>query len=159
MSNNMFPQKKPDDKACSCFSPKIPYSCKPYCRDCYYSVAGECPSIDIGKTDVVYLCANYDGKKKEDYFDYANRVVEFYECCGRFIDKKTGENFDDIRDRLSNLYFERCRYIYNNKDEYIERCGKYGKDLSKFHEDLYWLKEVHKKHLKDNYSQYNYQKI
>lgn len=158
MSDSMFPQKKADD-SCSCWSPKKPYGCKPYCRDCHFVVTDEMPSIEVGITDVVYLCANYDGKKREDYFDHANRVVDFYSYCGGFKDKETGENFDDAYDRLSNLYFERCQYIYKNKDGYIEWCQKNDKDLSKFHEDLYRLKEVHKKHLKENYSQYNYQKF
>jgi len=156
---NMFPQKNADDEACSCFRPKMPYGVKPYCKDCYFVEITEEPSIEVGKTDVVYICANYDGKKREDYYDFATRRVNFYECCGGFIDKETGENFEDAYERLGALYFERCQYIYKNKDNYIEWAKEHKIDLTKFHSDLYWLKEVHKKHFENNYSQYNYQKF
>lgn len=155
----MFPEKKADEKACSCFKRKMPYGVKPYCRDCHFVDTGEIPSIEVGKTDTVYICVNYDGEKREGYLDYGNRTVDFYSFCGGFVDKETGETFDEAHDRLSNLYFERCQYIFNNKDKYVEWAKERDVDLEKFHSDLYWLGEVHKKHLEHNYPQYNYQKF
>jgi hypothetical protein len=129
------------------------------CRDCYFSIVGQTPSLELGQMDDVYMCANDNGIKSADPDLYTRRVMKFYDGCGDYKDNQTGESFDEKYDFLSALYFERCRYIIENKEKYISYCENNGIDLSDFHRDFYWWKEIHVRHFEERYRVYSYQKF
>ncbi len=155
----VFPQKKATDEACSCFTPKKPYGIHPLCKNCDFVVVGQTPSLEIGKMEDVYMCANDNGSKSIDSDFYAHRTMKFYDGCGRYKSKETGEDFDERYKFLSDLYFDRCRYILDNKDFYVQYCKKNDIDMYYFHKDFYWWKEIHEKHFKHSYAVYGHQKF
>lgn len=155
-NNNNFneapwPSKDSTDKACSNYFPRLPYSVRPFCKDCEFSITNSVPSIKNKKHKIDYFCA-YNN-------DNSNIKVEFYDFCGGYKDKNTQENFNKKENFLSNLYFNRCRYILNNKDFYIKYCKKNNIDLYHFHKDFYWRKETHEKSFKEGNCKCNYQKF
>ncbi len=113
-----WPSKDSIDKACSNYFPRLPYSVRPFCKDCEFSITNTVLSIKNKKNKIDYFCAYNNGDNGD------NVKIEFYDFCGGYKDKNTQENYKEKEEFLSDLYFNKCRYILSNKDFYIEYCKK-----------------------------------